>query len=144
MSANAAKIHPAGVPAGAWQDGPLKVVPAASPGRGRGLFAAATIAGGEVIERACSIPLTSKQCDRLESILPLGDYYFRHPEDPEKGLLLLGLVSLVNHSEDPNTDVRFVHCEELGWIAELVSRHPIAIGEEITYCYRCGPWFKVG
>ena len=127
-----------------WREGPLKVAPAGSPGRGRGLFATDPIAADELIDRACSIPLASEQCDRLEEILPLGDFYFRHPEDPEQGLVLLGLVSLVNHSETPNADVCFAWREDLGWVADLVALRALAAGEEVTYRYRCGPWFELG
>lgn len=119
------------------------IAPGVSPGRGRGLFATAAIAAGEVLERACSIPLKSAQCDALETILPLGDHYFRHPANGDEGLLLLGLVSLANHAEEPNALVRYVHLAEVGWIAELVALSPIAAGEEITHRYRCAPWFDV-
>jgi SET domain-containing protein len=126
-----------------WPRAAVKIAPGASPGRGRGLFATAPIAAGDVVERACTIPLTSAQCDALEGILPLGDYYFRHPVSDEEGLLLLGLVSLANHSDDPNASVRFIQSEALGWIAELVALRPIAPGAEITHRYQCPPWFQV-
>jgi SET domain-containing protein len=126
-----------------WSPVQATVAPGMSPGRGRGLFAMAPIAAGEVIERVCSIPLTSAQCDALEGILPLGDYYFRHPENEEEGLLLLGLVSLANHSDNPNAFVRFVRNDDIGWIAEVVASCPIAPGTEITHRYRCAPWFQV-
>ena len=119
-----------------------RAVPGMSPGRGRGLFATAPIAEGEVIERSCAIPLASDQCDQLEEILPLGDYYFRHPENAEEGLLLLGLVSLANHSDDPNARVAFRH-SAMGRAAESSATHPISAGEEITHRYRCPPWFAV-
>jgi hypothetical protein len=119
------------------------VAPGVSPGRGRGLFATAPHAAGSLLERCCTIPLTSAQCDALEGILPLGDYYFRHPANGEEGLLLLGLISLANHAEEPNALVRYVHSEGIGWIAELVALRPIASGEEITHRYRCAPWFEV-
>lgn len=122
---------------------PCPARPGVSPGRGRGLFAAAHIAAGQVIERCCSIPLSSPQCDELEGILPLGDYYFRHPENPDEGLLLLGLISLANHSDTPNARVGFTHAEGIGWIAELTALGPIASGDEITHRYRCPPWFPV-
>ena len=120
-----------------------RVAPGVSPGRGRGLFATAAISVGEVIERCCAIPLTSEQCDRLEDILPLGDYYFRHPENAEEGLLLLGLISLANHADTPNARIGFSHAEGIGWIAELSAARAIAAGEEITHRYRCPPWFAV-
>lgn len=119
-----------------------RVAPGHSPGRGRGLFATGPIAAGEVLERCCAIELTSEQCDRLEDLLPLGDHYFRHPADPERGLLLLGLVSLVNHSDAPNAEVRFAHDDALGWTAELAALRALAPGEEILHRYRCPPWFE--
>ena len=119
------------------------VAPGVSPGRGRGLYATSAIAEGEVIERACSVPLTSEQCDRLEEIQPFGDYYFRHPESEDQGLMLLGLISLANHADAPNARVGFNQVEGIGWIAELVALRPIAAGEEITHRYRCPPWFPV-
>ena len=126
-----------------WSALPPKIAPGVSPGRGRGLFATAPIADGDVIDRVCTIPLTSAQCDALESILPLGDYYFRHPMNPEEGLLLLGLVSLANHSDDPNAFVRFTQSETIGWIVELVALRPITPRAEITHRYRCAPWFQL-
>lgn len=120
-----------------------RVVPGVSPGRGRGLFAAAPIGPGEVIERCCTIPLTSEQCDRLETILPLGDYYFRHPEDPDEGLLLLGLASLANHADEPNGRIAFEWHAAIGWVAALIALRRIETGEEITHRYRCPPWFAV-
>jgi len=126
-----------------WALVQAKIAPGTSPGRGRGLFAMAPIAAGEVIERVCTIPLTSVQCDALEGILPLGDYYFRHPVNDEEGLLLLGLVSLANHSDAPNAAVRFVYSEAIGWVAELVALHSLAPGAEVTHRYRCPPWFQV-
>jgi hypothetical protein len=117
--------------------------PGLSPGRGRGLFATAPIAPGEAVDRCCTIPLTSEQCDRLEGILPLGDYYFRHPENPDEGLLLLGLISLANHADQPNTRIAFTRDAAIGWIAELIALQPIDPGEEITHRYRCAPWFAV-
>ncbi|HUS54663.1 MAG TPA: SET domain-containing protein-lysine N-methyltransferase [Thermohalobaculum sp.] len=126
-----------------WSAPPPKIAPGTSPGRGRGLFATAPIAAGDVIDRVCTIPLTSAQCDALEGILPLGDYYFRHPMNAEEGLLLLGLVSLANHSDDPNASVRFAQSENVGWIAELVALRPITPHAEITHRYRCAPWFQL-
>jgi hypothetical protein len=120
-----------------------RAAPGASPGRGRGLFATAPIATGEVVDRCCTIPLTSEQCDQLESILPLGDYYFRHPENPDEGLLLLGLISLANHADDPNARIAFTWDAAIGWVAELNALRSIGPGEEITHCYRCAPWFDL-
>lgn len=144
MSVATANVRPGKTGTKDWPLSWNKVAPAVSAGRGRGLFAVQPIAAGEIIDCACSVPLTSPQCDQLETILPLGDFYFRHPEDPDQGLLLLGQISLVNHSAEPNAEVRFAFSEALGWLAELVGRCPIEAGEEITCRYRCEPWFTVG
>jgi hypothetical protein len=103
----------------------------------------APIATGEVVDRCCTIPLSSEQCDQLESILPLGDYYFRHPENPDEGLLLLGLISLANHADDPNARIAFTWDAAIGWVAELNALRSIGSGEEITHRYRCAPWFDL-
>jgi SET domain-containing protein len=123
-------------------DGPrVKVVPGVSPGRGRGLFAAAGIAEGEILERACTIHVSEKQTDALEDILPLGDYYFRHPQSDDAGLIILGMASLCNHADQPNAHIRFEDEGEVGWVAVLHALRNIECGEEITYRYRCPLWF---
>ncbi|MGF1620759.1 MAG: SET domain-containing protein-lysine N-methyltransferase [Rhodomicrobiaceae bacterium] len=123
-------------------DGPrIKVIPGISPGRGRGLFAAAHIARGEILERACTIHVHDEQTDTLEEILPLGDYYFRHPKSDDAGLIILGMASLCNHADEPNAHIRFEDQGELGWMAVLHALRDIAQGEEITYRYRCPLWF---
>lgn len=122
--------------------GAVKVAAAAYPGKGRGLCALAPLEAGELLDRAPSVLLSSADCDLLEKT-SLGDFYFAHPENGDDGLLLLGRASLCNFAEDPNADVRWQREEGIGWIAELVALRPIAAGEEITYRYRCGPWFEV-
>jgi len=119
-----------------------KAVPAQTRGRGRGLFAAAAIATGELIDRACTIPIAVAQCPTLDRLQPLGDFYFRHPEDENAGLMVLGLASLCNHADAPNADVLFVNGNGLGWLADLVALRAIRPGEEITYRYRCPLWFS--
>lgn len=136
------QAQPSTTPA-AWADIRPKIAPMVSPGRGRGVHALEAIAAGEVLERCCSVELTSDQCDALEEMQPLGDFYFRHPADPECGLLVLGLASLVNHSDTPNAEVRFEHQEGLGWVASIVARRHIPAGAEILHRYRCPPWFEV-
>jgi SET domain-containing protein len=118
-----------------------KVEPRAVPGKGRGLFAVAPIAAGEVLDRACTVPISAEQCLALDRMLPLGDFYFAHPEDARRGLMVLGLASLCNHADQPNADVTYRHDDGLGWIAELVALSDIAAGAEITYRYRCQLWF---
>jgi hypothetical protein len=106
------------------------------------LFATTDIAPETLIERACSVVVDAHQTDDLSAMQPLGDFYFRHPEDAEKGLLALGLMSLVNHADQPNAHIRWHHDEELGWVADLVSVQSIRSGQEITYRYKCELWFE--
>ncbi len=125
-----------------WGVRTIKAVPGTSPGRGRGLFAAAPIAGGEIIERACTVDISQDQAKALDAMQPLGDFYFEHPRSKEAGLMVLGLPSLCNHADRPNAHVRFLDGGSCGWIAELYALNDIAAGEEITYKYRCALWFN--
>lgn len=124
-----------------WGVRTVKAVPGISAGRGRGLFAAAPIARGEIIDRACTVFISAEQSKALDAMLPLGDYYFEHPRDKEKGLMVLGLASLCNHADEPNGHVRFVDDGPCGWIGELYALDDIPAGAEITYRYKCALWF---
>ena len=119
-----------------------KIMPGMSPGRGRGLYAREAIAKGEVLERACTIYIDAAQAPALDKMLPLGDFYFEHPQSKDEGLMVLGLASLCNHSDDPSADVRFEDGGPIiGWIAVLHALRDIPAGEEITYRYKCPLWF---
>lgn len=111
-------------------------------GKGRGVFAVAAIAVGDVIEHSCTIELSAADCDIVRPT-PIEDYYFAHPEDDKRGLMVLGLASLCNHSDAPNVDTSFVRDDGLGWIVVLTANRGIAVGAEITRRYACPPWFKV-
>jgi SET domain-containing protein len=126
-----------------WGARCVKAVPGVSPGRGRGLFAAARIGAGEVIERACTVYIGAGQAVTLDRMLPLGDFYFQHPLAKEDGLMVLGLASLCNHADEPNADVRFDEGGPFGWIAVLYALSEIAQAQEITYRYRCSLWFPM-
>lgn len=119
-----------------------KAVARAAAGKGRGLFAAAPIAAGELIEAAATIPLSGPDCDLIEAT-PAGHYYFAHPEDAEAGLLVLGLASLCNHADPATAETRWRLDPELGWVAELIALRALSPGDEITRRYRCPPWFAV-
>lgn len=124
-----------------WGVRTVKAVPGTSPGRGRGLFAASTISKGEIIDRACSVFISSEQADELNTMLPLGNFYFRHPRSSDHGLMVLGLPSLCNHADMPNADVRFIDCGGCGWVSELYALEDIPTRAEITYRYKCPLWF---
>ncbi len=134
-------LPPAPPADGFWQDRTSLAAPRAVPGCGRGLFAIAPIAAGTVIDRACTVEVAAAQCPDLDRMQPLGDFYFEHPEDSRAGLMALGLMSLCNHADSANADVRFTREDGLGWMAELVALAPIAAGSEITYRYKCPLWF---
>ncbi len=124
-----------------WGVRQVKVEPGIVPGCGRGLFAAANIGAGEVIDRAPTAEIDASQCSVLDDMRPVGDYYFEHPEEKSRGLMVFGLPSLVNHAEAPNAHVRFEHEKGFGWIAVLYALRAIPAGGEITYRYRCPLWF---
>lgn len=134
--------HRLGAPS--WGVRVVKASPGVSPGAGRGLFAVADIAAGEVIDRACSVEINAVQCAVLDDMRPIGDFYFEHPEDKARGLSVLGLPSLCNHRDNPNANVRFAQEDGLGWVAELYSLRDIPEGAEITYRYKCEIWFERG
>lgn len=112
------------------------------PGKGRGLAAAVALRPGEVIDAAPVVELNGRDCEVLEGTA-LGDYYFLHPADPERGCLVLGALSLVNHADAPNCTVEWEMDPAAGWIARLVAAKEIPAGLELTHRYRCPPWFPV-
>ena len=120
----------------------LKVAPGPAGAKGRGLFAVAPIARGELIDENCTLDLDEAQCTTLEPT-PVNDHYFAHPADDTRGLLVLGYASLCNHADDPNADTGFRFDERVGWIVVLTARRDIAAGEELTRRYACPPWFEM-
>ncbi|MDH5558751.1 MAG: SET domain-containing protein-lysine N-methyltransferase [Alphaproteobacteria bacterium] len=120
----------------------LKISPRQILGKGRGLIAREAIAAGDLIDDSPTILLSAADCDLMERSA-VGDYYFAHPEDSESGLVVLGLISLCNHSDTPNAELRWRHEDGVGWVAELYALRPIAATEEVTRRYRCRPWFEV-
>ena len=125
-----------------WAPRLINAKPGNADGKGRGLFAVAAIAKGELIDLACTVPLTPEQCLKLDKMLPFGDFYFAHPEDPTAGLVILGMASLCNHADRPNAHVDYQWEPDFGWVATLTALADIAAGEEITYHYRCAIWFE--
>ncbi len=128
----------------------LQLVPAqtvlarvdAAPGKGRGVFAVADIPAGAVILTDATIPLSAADCTAVVGT-PVDDYYFAHPRDPARGLVVLGLSSLANHADDPTAATEFAYDRALGWLVTLRALRPLAPGDEITRRYACPPWFSV-
>jgi SET domain-containing protein len=114
-----------------------------TPKKGRGVFAAAEIAEGRLIESVEVIVVPADQIKTLEAT-SLCDYYYKWGEDSASGALALGCASLYNHSYRPNA--RYVKHFDRG-IIEFFALRDIACGEEITINYngdpdsRKGVWF---
>jgi uncharacterized protein len=110
------------------------------PLKGRGVFAAAPIAAGALIERAPVIIVPASQCPLLDQTI-LHDYYFHWDGDPDgegRGAVALGLVALCNHSRRPSARVRRNYARDT---LDLVALAPIAAGDEVTIDYNCALWF---
>jgi hypothetical protein len=110
------------------------------PGKGRGVVAERAIAEGEIIDRAWTVELSGVECDVISQTV-IDHYYFAHPASDDMGLLVLGLASIANHSDDPNAQVDWRLEPGIGWVGHLVALRSIAAGEEITRRYACAPWF---
>jgi len=119
---------------------PIAVVPIA--GKGRGLVLLHPAASGSLICEAVGEELSSQDCDRLEETA-LAPFYFAHPEDAERGCLVLGEISFCNHADEPTAEVRWRHEAGVGWVAGLYARRDLPAGAELTHRYRCPPWFEV-
>ena len=108
--------------------------------KGRGVVATAPIAAGELLETAPTAELSLHDTDTIVGTT-LDDYYFAHPTDPEGGLLVFGLASLINHADEPNTQTTPRHADGAGWVLELRALCDIAPGDELTRRYACALWF---
>ena len=105
--------------------------------KGRGVFAAAAIRAGEVVEAAP----TAEVSNDIVPGSPLDDYPFAHPEGEKLGLIVFGLASLMNHADEPNTETVTRREEGIGWIVETRAVRDIAPDEEVTRRYACELWF---
>jgi len=112
--------------------------------KGRGVFAAAPIAAGTLIEAAPVIIVPAAECALLDQTI-LHDYYFHWDGDPDggpggegRGAVALGLVALCNHSRRPRARVRRNLAQGT---LDLVALVTIPRGEEVTIDYNCPLWF---
>jgi len=106
-----------------------------SGGKGRGIFAARPIDGGERIESAPVVVVPRAQVAHLDATI-LGDYYFVWGEDKKDAAILLGRCSLCNHSYEPNARFVLVPAQQA---IEFVALRAIKAGEEITINYNGDP-----
>ena len=68
----------------------------------------------------------------------LGDYNFRFGERQNRACIILGVISLCNHADEPNAEIV---CNEEALTVTLVAVRAIAPGEEICIRYRRPLWF---
>ena len=112
-----------------------------SLGRGRGVFAATAIPKDSIIETSAVLMLDARE-QELIAQTQVDDYLFAwsDPSDPQRDqAVVLGLLSMANHSETPNTAPRrLVSAQQMEW----VTLRDIAAGEELTFRYRCELWFQ--
>jgi hypothetical protein len=118
---------------------------ALSPGKGRGVFATAPIAAGEIFERAPVIVSPDTEWAHLEKTV-LFHFSFCWGSNLEHAAIALGYASLYNHSFAPNARYRLQLDDHL---IHFVALRAIAPGEEITVNYNGDPadrepvWFDV-
>jgi hypothetical protein len=102
----------------------LKASAGPAAGKGRGVFATAALEPGEIIDVCPCVELDAQTCSRILDTR-IDDYYFKHPADDERGLLVLGLASLFNHSDDANANTCYEHDPVLGWLVVLTAARRI-------------------
>lgn len=108
------------------------------PGKGRGVVAAAPIAAGEIIEIAPVVRLTEDEETALNDTV-LESYVFVWGEEGYPFALVMGIISLINHKKEANTDLDTDYETQT---MRLTAARDIAVGEEITIDYDCEIWFE--
>jgi SET domain-containing protein len=106
--------------------------------KGRGLAATEQIAAGAKIVTCPVIVYDAEDAGRI-SKTRLGDYNFRFGERQSRACIVLGVISLCNHADEPNAEIV---CHEAELMVTLVALREIADGEEICIRYRRPLWFK--
>lgn len=107
------------------------------PGKGRGVVATRAVPVGTEIVTCPVIVYDWADTGRIEKTR-LGDYNFRFGERSQRSCIVLGVISLCNHSDSPNAELI---CREDDETMTLVALRPIAAGEEICIRYRRPLWF---
>jgi len=105
--------------------------------KGRGLVATEAIPRGASIVTCPVILYDDADAGRI-SKTRLGDYNFRFGERQNRACIILGVISLCNHAEEPNAEII---CHEAEQMVTLAALEPITEGEEICIRYRRPLWF---
>lgn len=108
------------------------------PRKGRGVFANVPFKVGDVIERAPTWGFDDTQATLLDRTGVLQYYFVRHDRhlkgDPLTGYVVFGLISMVNHSFNPNAQILWTDAASGAW-ASIVATKNIRVDEEITHHY---------
>ena len=106
-------------------------------GKQRGVVASQAIPAGAEIVTCPVVTYDWTDAGRIEKTR-LGEYNFRFGVRGQRACIVLGVISLCNHSESPNAEVV---CREAEEEMTLVAIRPIPPGEEISIRYRRTLWF---
>lgn len=105
--------------------------------KGRGLVATENIPARTEIVTCPVIVYDDTDAGRI-SKTRLGEYNFRFGERQNRACIILGVISLCNHAEEPNAEIV---CDENALMVTLVATRAIVAGEEICIRYRRPLWF---
>ncbi|WP_271610656.1 SET domain-containing protein-lysine N-methyltransferase [Bradyrhizobium sp. CCBAU 21359] len=108
------------------------------PRKGRGVFANIPFKVGDLIERAPTWGFDDAAAKLLDRT-GVFEYYFVRPDQhlmsvPLTGYVVFGVISMVNHSFNPNAQVVWNDDESGAW-ASIVAIKDIRVDEEITHRY---------
>ncbi|MGY4426155.1 hypothetical protein ACVWY2_008604 [Bradyrhizobium sp. JR6.1] len=108
------------------------------PRKGRGVFANKPFKVGDVIECAPTWGFDDAQAKLLDST-GLFEYYFVRDDpnlkgEPLTGYVVFGLISIANHSFNPNAQIVWTDAASGVW-ASIVAIKDIKVDEEITHHY---------
>ena len=103
--------------------------------KGRCVFATTDIAKGETIATDCVVVVPTVHFEQIGR--PLACYPLAWSKD--LSAMVLGVISLVNHSDQPNC---YPERDFSRLLLRLVAKRDIEAGEEITYDYKVPLWFE--
>jgi hypothetical protein len=106
-------------------------------GKGRGLVAGGPLREGELLEAAPVLPLRREELDPQRR--GIFSYPFDWPDPPYAEAIALGMISLLNHSEQPNADFEI---DIPNRVIRLFAARDIETGEEVTIDYGIPLWFE--
>ncbi|HLO88677.1 MAG TPA: SET domain-containing protein [Nostocaceae cyanobacterium] len=100
--------------------------------KGRGVFAQKRFVKGEIIQKAPVVVIPAAEVGLIDQTI-LGNYYYDW--ENAAAAIAFGLVSLINHSYQPNTYYVKKFTEKA---IEYIALQDIEVGEEITANYNNG------